>query len=884
ELANSKLRFVHIRHEALEERSDVSQTALDYAWQVVGQDAPLHAALDEVGFTDELRMKPVCELSGGWRVRLLLATAVARAADVLLLDEPTNHLDSQAVSWLVSYLNHRKSTSVVVSHDALFLDQICTDIIHFDECQLKYYRGNFSVFQQQAPQFHPRDLLKVRSESQPEMASVRKAVPTPQGGYRMALPVPGKVEGLTSIRKPVLELKDVSFRYLMAKDYTLKHVSGKVTTQSRIAIVGPNGSGKSTLLSLICGELRPCADETGQVGEVQQHRSLRLAYVAQSHAFHLADYAKCTAEEYIQVRYRNGYDEELQKRLLAPPDDAEATLLQRLGARFGKYGKQVEAVVSRRKQRNDWRYEVKWQDLAEKQNTFESIGKLRQLGVERFATALDERLAVGVDSDDRPLTRREIQRHLEGFGLSEDLSTKQPISQLSGGQKSKLLIAAAAWTKPHVLCLDEPTNFLDFETVDALSRALRSFRGGVLLVSHNQEFLSSICEESWHLEDQQVAPPTGRSELRVLELFAGLGGMRCALAQAKLPVEVKIVAAIDVSELCEKAYCHNFGHAEWKKKTIECLKLQEVDALAADLWLMSPPCQPFTRAGKRKDHEDDRSRGLLHLISLLPLMENPPRAILLENVVGFERSECRQRLLDTLAQLEHWELAEFALDPEEFGLPNRRPRYYGLFRASEGAPGLGRLQVSLQDGGCFWRPVATALEAEALLQGRAGPLTEVTVLGDFLQDAASVAMEEEVMGCSIEVPQEVMRTRQQKEQRYDIHLRSDRTSACLTKANGRLPFGHSPLVLQNEEEECGLQQRPKLSAQGDGAGSATDHVWEDGLRVRYLSPVEQLRLLGFPESYVFPAALSFKDCQPLRSDRPPVRCFLCSAIAVVKHL
>eukprot|EP00913_Durusdinium_trenchii_P001144 g1052.t1 len=341
----------------------------------------------------------------------------------------------------------------------------------------------------------------------------------------MALPVPGKVEGLTSIRKPVLELKDVSFRYLMAKDYTLKHVSGKVTTQSRIAIVGPNGSGKSTLLSLICGELRPCADETGQVGEVQQHRSaepqnhvvlqcsvvvsrildvkrkrsLRLAYVAQSHAFHLADYAKCTAEEYIQVRYRNGYDEELQKRLLAPPDDAEATLLQRLGARFGKYGKQVEAVVSRRKQRNDWRYEVKWQDLAEKQNTFESIGKLRQLGVERFATALDERLA-----DDRPLTRREIQRHLEGFGLSEDLSTKQPISQLSGGQKSKLLIAAAAWTKPHVLCLDEPTNFLDFETVDALSRALRSFRGGVLLVSHNQEFLSSICEESWHLEDQQV--------------------------------------------------------------------------------------------------------------------------------------------------------------------------------------------------------------------------------------------------------------------------------------------------------------------------------------------------------------------------------------------
>ncbi|CAJ1330903.1 unnamed protein product, partial [Effrenium voratum] len=78
-----------------------------------------------------------------------------------------------------------------------------------------------------------------------------------------------------------------------------------------------------------------------------------------------------------------------------------------------------------------------------------------------------------------------------------------------------------------------------------------------------------------------------------------------------------------------------------------------------------------------------RSRGLLHLISLLPLMRRPPQCILLENVVGFERSVCRQRLL---AALPDFEVAEFALDPEDFGLPNRRPRYYGLFRSPSQRP------------------------------------------------------------------------------------------------------------------------------------------------------------------------------------------------------
>merc|ERR1719253_792585 len=138
--------------------------------------------------------------------------------------------------------------------------------------------------------------------------------------------------------------------------------------------------------------------------------------------FHLGDYQTCTAVEYIQLRFRNGYDEELQKRLNSPVNEDEDATLNKLAGRFGKYGKRAEAVVSRTKRGKDWRYEVQWQGLADKQNTFESIAKLRQLGVERMATALDERLAaVQAGTDERPLTRREVVRHFENFGLNEEM-------------------------------------------------------------------------------------------------------------------------------------------------------------------------------------------------------------------------------------------------------------------------------------------------------------------------------------------------------------------------------------------------------------------------------------------------------------------------------
>merc|ERR1711934_649998 len=89
------------------------------------------------------QLMPITSLSGGWKMKLALARAMLAKADILLLDEPTNHLDVDNVAWVNNYLLSLDSvTSIIVSHDSKFMDDVCTHIIHFEERKLKTYIGN----------------------------------------------------------------------------------------------------------------------------------------------------------------------------------------------------------------------------------------------------------------------------------------------------------------------------------------------------------------------------------------------------------------------------------------------------------------------------------------------------------------------------------------------------------------------------------------------------------------------------------------------------------------------------------------------------------------------------------------------------------------------
>merc|ERR1712150_284017 len=126
-------------------------------------------------------------------------------------------------------------------------------------------------------------------------------------------------------------------------------------------------------------------------------------------------------------------------------------------------------------------------------------------GVEYMVEEFDAwmRMAWG-QAPERPLNNKEVVNHLEDFGMSEDASTHRKLAMLSSGQRSKVMFAASFWTKPHIICLDEPTNYLDSDTVDSLSKALRNFRGGYAIVSHAEAFISETCADVWTVAEGGV--------------------------------------------------------------------------------------------------------------------------------------------------------------------------------------------------------------------------------------------------------------------------------------------------------------------------------------------------------------------------------------------
>merc|ERR1711933_659878 len=98
------------------------------------------------------------------------------------------------------------------------------------------------------------------------------------------------------------------------------------------------------------------------------------------------------------------------------------------------------------------------------------------------------------------LTQPSIEKHLADFGVDAESACHTPIGSLSGGMKVKIVLAAAMWQNPHILILDEPTNYLDRDGLGALVLAIKDFRGGVLVISHNREFCDSVATEKWIMQ------------------------------------------------------------------------------------------------------------------------------------------------------------------------------------------------------------------------------------------------------------------------------------------------------------------------------------------------------------------------------------------------
>jgi len=475
----SELKTVYVEHDIQGCMADMAVVEFVFADPALaGQISheEVEEALSSVGFTKEMQESAVSSLSGGWRMKLALARAMLQKADILLLDEPTNHLDVTNVAWLENYLVGLKSvTSIMVSHDSGFLDHVCTDIIHYEGRKLKIYKGNLSEFVKQVPEAQTYYELEAATT-------------------KFVLPEPGYLEGIKTKDRAILKMYNVGFQYPTATRKQLTGVTLMCSLSSRVACLGPNGAGKSTLIKLLCGELEP------NEGTVWKHPNLRVAYVAQ-HAFHhIEKHLDKSANQYIQWRYATGEDREANLKESRQISEEEKKQMESVHVVDGVKRK-VDKILSRRKLKRDYEYEVQWVGCASDQNTWLTRDALEEMGFQKMVNEIDAKEAARMGMITRPLTSANIQKHLSDLGLEPEFSTHSHMRGLSGGQKVKVVIGAAMWNNPHMLVLDEPTNYLDRESLGALAGAIREFGGGIVMISHHNEFTSALCQETWKVGD-----------------------------------------------------------------------------------------------------------------------------------------------------------------------------------------------------------------------------------------------------------------------------------------------------------------------------------------------------------------------------------------------
>ena len=425
-------------------------------------------------------------LSGGWRMKLALARAMCLNADILLMDEPTNHLDVMNVKWVEEYLIGLKNvTCVIVSHDTGLLDRVCNNIIAIDNLKLKQQRGNLTDYVAKNPK--ARSFFELKSSS----------------GFVMRFPQPGFIEGVKSKTKPLMKMAGVTYTYPVNSEPTVKDVTVQVSLASRVACVGPNGVGKSTMIKLLTGEAVP------QEGTVWKHPNARVAYVAQ-HAFHhIEQHLDKTPNEYIRWRFQHGDDKEalvkdtmvLTEEEIAKCKEPCTFEIKDDKGNVSKVKWRIEKLTGGRKQvKKEVEYEVQFVGMDYNSNRYVSANKLAKWGFTKHMKVVDEKVAQRIGAFATPLTNVNVEKHLEDVGLDREFGSHTRMGALSGGQKVKVVIAAAMWNQPHIVILDEPTNYLDRDSLGALAGAIETYEGGVVMITHNNEFCSALCPETWLMQ------------------------------------------------------------------------------------------------------------------------------------------------------------------------------------------------------------------------------------------------------------------------------------------------------------------------------------------------------------------------------------------------
>jgi ATPase subunit of ABC transporter with duplicated ATPase domains len=262
-----------------------------------GLEARAGEILEGLGIATAVHHQPLSTLSGGFKLRVLLAQVLASEPDALLLDEPTNHLDILSIRWLEQFLESFKGAALLISHDHRFLDTVATHIVDVDYDTIKSYPGNYAHFVRAKREERERREAEIEKQ-QAEIAGHKAFVERFRAKASKARQAQSKLKAIDRIeivplpessrryprfnfepRRPsgrqVIELSNITKRY--DGRAVLHDIDLTIQRGERVAIIGPNGIGKSTLLKVMVGDVQ--AEE----GSVEWGYETHPGYVAQDH-------------------------------------------------------------------------------------------------------------------------------------------------------------------------------------------------------------------------------------------------------------------------------------------------------------------------------------------------------------------------------------------------------------------------------------------------------------------------------------------------------------------------------------------------------------------------------------------------------------------------
>lgn len=365
--------------------------------------------LKGLGILEEYHFGPLKALSGGYKLRVLLAQTLFSNPDILLLDEPTNHLDILSISWLEKYLKSEfKGLLLLISHDVSFINKIADYILDIDYGDIRQYSGNYNKFLSEKAEIEAQKLSEKKSVEE-KVANMQKFVDKFRAKASKAKQAQSKLKQIGRLEIPDIKhssrlspkfdfefsrpsAKQVLKAEGLSKSFEDKNIFNNVKLSisrgEKVAIIGVNGIGKSTLIKTLLGKI--IADK----GEYDWGVEAHINYFSQDH-----------------------HDE-----------------------------------------------------LKESQSVYNWL------------------------EDNSPnKTMQDIRKALGKVLFTKDDVDKNVLS-ISGGEAARLLLAKLMLNAGNVLVLDEPTNHMDLESIESLGKSLKSYKGTLVLVSHNRELIEHVAD------------------------------------------------------------------------------------------------------------------------------------------------------------------------------------------------------------------------------------------------------------------------------------------------------------------------------------------------------------------------------------------------------